>query len=82
MLDENVALHNRILLETIPSGDQTLRLVFKAMRENRRMMITYRRYGAASANSFSVAPYCVKLFRRRWYVLVTLNRPHYENGNR
>ena len=80
MLDENVALHNRILLESIPSGDQTLRLVLKAMRENRRMLLTYRRYGASSANSFSAAPYCVKLFRRRWYVLVKLNRPHYKDG--
>ena len=82
MLDDNVALHNRILLETIPSGNQKLRQIFKAMRENRRMMVTYRRYGAASANSFSAAPYCVKLFRRRWYVLVALNRPHYENGKK
>lgn len=82
MLDENVSLHNRILLESIPSGDQKLQQVIKAMRENRRMMVTYRRYGAASANSFSAAPYCVKLFRRRWYVLVTLNRPHYQDGKK
>lgn len=82
MLDENVALHSRILLETIPSGDYKLREVFKAMRENRRMMITYRRYGAASANSFSAAPYCVKLFRRRWYVLTKLNRPFYQGGKK
>lgn len=82
MLNENVGLHNRILLENIPSGDQNLQLVIKAMKESRRMMMTYRRYGAASANSFSAAPYCVKLFRRRWYVLVKVNRPHYENGNK
>lgn len=82
MLDDNVALHNRILLESIPSGDQTLRLVLKAMRENHRMLLTYRRYGASSANSFSAAPYCVKLFSRRWYVLVKLNRPHYKDGKK
>ena len=82
MLDENVGLHSRILLESIPSGDQNLQLVFKAMKENRRIMMTYRRYGAASANSFPVAPYCVKLFKRRWYVLVRFDRPSYrDNGN-
>ena len=37
-------------------------------------MITYRRYGAVQANSLSVAPHCVKLFRRRWYVLVTMKK--------
>lgn len=82
MLDENVGVQDRILLESIPSGNQDLRLIIKAMRENRRMMITYRRYGAASANSFPVAPYCVKLFKRRWYVLVRFDRPSYrDNGN-
>ena len=81
MLDENVGLQHRILLESIPSGDIHLQQIIKAMRESRMMMITYRRYGAASANSFSVAPYCVKLFRRRWYVLVRLDRPSYrDNG--
>ena len=47
------------------------------MRESRRIMITYRRYGAAAANSFSIAPYCVKLFKRRWYVLARMDRPSY-----
>ncbi len=80
MLNENVGLQHRILLESIPSGDVHLQQIIKAMRESRRMMITYRRYGAASANSFSVAPYCVKLFRRRWYVLVTIPRPSFVDG--
>lgn len=80
MLNENVALHNRILLESIPSGDNTLQKVIKAMRENRLIMMTYRRYGSAEAKSFLAAPYCVKLFRRRWYVLVKLDKPHLKNG--
>ena len=74
MLDENLGLQHRILLESIPSGNLHLQQIIKAMRENSRIMMTYRRYGAASANSFSVAPYCVKLFRRRWYVLVAMAR--------
>ena len=80
MLDENVGLQDRILLESIPSSDAYLKMIFKAMRESRRMMVTYCRYGAASANSFSVAPYCVKLFKRRWYVLVRFDRPSYRNN--
>lgn len=82
MLNENVGVQNRILLESIPSGNTYLKAIIKAMRESRRVMITYRRYGAASANSFSVAPYCVKLFRRRWYVLVRFDRQSkQDNGN-
>lgn len=78
MLDDNVSLQHRILLESIPSGLTLLQDIIKAMRESRRVMITYRRYGAASANTFSMAPYCVKLFQRRWYVLGKFDdRPSY-----
>ena len=78
MLDDNVSLQHRILLESIPSGLTLLQDIIKAMRESRRIMITYRRYGAASANTFSMAPYCVKLFQRRWYVLGKFDdRPSY-----
>ncbi|MBR5653332.1 MAG: WYL domain-containing protein [Prevotella sp.] len=80
MLDENVGLHHRILLESIPSGDIHLQQIIKAMRENRKIKITYRRYGAALANSFIVVPYCLKLFRRRWYVLVSMVRHSSKNG--
>lgn len=80
MLDENLGLQHRILLESIPSGDVHLLQIIKGMRESRRIMMTYRRYGAASANSFSVAPCCVKLFRRRWYVLVSMARPSSKDG--
>lgn len=79
MLDENMALHDRILLESIPSGNDTLQQVIKAMRENRRMLMTYRRYKSESAKTFSAAPYCVKLFRRRWYVLVTMESSHHRH---
>ena len=81
MLDDNVSLQNRILLESVPSGNYLLQDIIKAMRESRRIMITYRRYGAASGNSFPVAPYCVKLFKRRWYLLAKIDRPSYrDNG--
>ena len=74
MLDDNVSLQHRILLESIPSSSPHLQQIIQAMRESRRMMITYRKYGASSANSFSAAPYCIKLFRRRWYLLARMER--------
>lgn len=82
MLDENMALNSRILLESIPSGDDKLQQLIKAMRENRRIMLTYRRYGTDTATAFSAAPYCVKLFRRRWYVLVTMKSTHHKHGSK
>ncbi len=82
MIGENVSMQDRILLESVPSGDWVLQEIIKAMRDNHRVMITYRRYGAAAASSFSAAPYCVKLFRRRWYVLVKIDRPSYQDNDK
>ena len=73
ILGECQSLHNRILLENIPSGDARLQQVINAMKENRYVMISYQRYTAPSANSFTLAPYCIKLFRQRWYVLGLLS---------
>ncbi|MBR4593349.1 MAG: WYL domain-containing protein [Bacteroidaceae bacterium] len=72
MMDENVGLQNRILLESIPSGDDKLKTIIGAMRENRRIRIRYHRYQDDDSNTFTVEPYCVKLFKRRWYMLVKI----------
>jgi hypothetical protein len=69
VVSESKSLYNRILLEKIPSGDEALQLIIKAMQEGRKLCITYRRYSAPESKDFTVEPYCVKLFRQRWYVL-------------
>ncbi len=69
IVSECQSLYNRIILENIPSGDETLRVIIKAMRENRRMMVCYQRYNTPIKKTFSLEPYCLKLFSRRWYLL-------------
>lgn len=73
MLGESQSLHQRILLENIPSGDDKLQLVINAMKENKQVMVTYRRYGSVASNSFTLSPYCIKLFHQRWYLLGLLS---------
>ena len=74
MVEESQSLHNRILLEHVPSGGEKLQQVIKAMKENRMISLTYRRYGS-SDKTYTLAPYCVKLFRQRWYLVA-----RFENG--
>lgn len=69
LLSESLSLQHRILLENVPSGGELLQQIIGAMKDGKRILITYRRYGAVSATSFSLSPYCVKLFRQRWYLL-------------
>lgn len=66
---ENKSLSERILLENIPSGQVFLATVMEAMKKNRQLEITYKGYWSDREHSFPVAPYCVKLFRQRWYLL-------------
>lgn len=68
-------LHDRILLESIPSESEHLQTVVEAMRENRSLSVTYKRYGKTEISHWTVEPYCIKLFRRRWYLL-----GHLEDG--
>ena len=71
ILSDGLSVQNRILLENVPSGGAHLQTVIKAMKESVMIMISaeYRRYGAAEPKKFLMMPYCVKLFRQRWYAL-------------
>ena len=69
IVEESQGLHHRILLENIPSGGELLKQVIKTMKEDYLITITYRRYGAETSSLFMIAPYCVKLFHQRWYLL-------------
>lgn len=79
LLSENARLYDRIILESIPSADEYLQLMLKAMRENRQVAILYKRYGASSAKEFTACPYCLKLFNRRWYALMEV---HFEESSK
>ena len=70
ILDGNVSLQDRILLESIPSGDDTLRQIIDAMRDNRRIKIQYHKYSSTDSKLYTLEPYCLKLYNRRWYMLV------------
>lgn len=62
-------LHDRILLESIPAEGETLRLVVEAMQRSVKLHLTYRSYRSSTDTEWTVEPYCIKLFRRRWYLL-------------
>ena len=46
------------------------------MKANRLLNITYKSYWSDEECCFDVKPYCVKLFRQRWY-LVAQSKHHY-----
>ena len=69
LLAESMSLNERILLGNVPSGGEKLKMVIKAMKESKKLSITYRRYGVQATKTYDLEPYCVKLFGQRWYML-------------
>ena len=47
----------------------------QAMRENKVMEITHLGFGKDYANTFEIEPYCLKVVKRRWYIIA--NNPYY-----
>ena len=77
------SIKDRILLEYVPSGQNYLQPIIEAMKENRVLNITYHSYWKDEENNFDVQPYCVKLFRQRWYMVARSTDSYfYEKGPR
>ena len=77
VLANSQSIKDRILLEYVPSGQQYLQSIIEAMKENRVLNITYHSYWKDEENNFDVQPYCVKLFRQRWYLVACSTYPYY-----
>ena len=68
-ISEGLSLQGRILLESIPSENSNLEIILDAMKLKVRLQMEYQKYGHAESKQVIFEPYCIKLFKRRWYVL-------------
>lgn len=69
LLNESEGLRDRILFENIPSSQRWLSVILNAMKEERAIEMTYQSFTRTEPHTFIAHPYCLKLFRQRWYVL-------------
>jgi len=76
LLQDSRGLRERMMYEDIPSGNDYLLTVLQAMKENRVLTMTYQDYFDKEPREISLEPYCVRVFRQRWYVVgVMQNEP-------
>ena len=79
VLHDSRGLRERVMFEDIPSGNEYLLEVLKAMRENRVLAVTYQDYYDKEPREVLLEPYCVRVFRQRWYVIgIMQNKPEGE----
>lgn len=69
LINESHKLKHRILFEKIPSGQQFLATIIEAMRDGVAIEMSYQNYWHDKPYRVEVQPYCVKVFRQRWYVV-------------
>ena len=64
----SASIADKILLEDIPSGREWLEPILKALQDNIQIELGYENFFGVKFAGI-VSPLCVKLFKRRWYVL-------------
>lgn len=69
LINESTAMHSRILFEKIPSGEKYLSTIIEAMKESKVLEMTYKKFQDDEPRTYDVAPYCVKVYKQRWYML-------------
>lgn len=69
LLKDSEELSDRILFEPVPSGEKFLTPIIEAMRDKTAIEMTYQSFTRQKPATFIVEPYCLKVFKQRWYML-------------
>ena len=62
-------LSGRVSVEDIPSGHKHLTSIMEAMTEGYEIRIEYQKYTSSKADKYTLRPYAVKEFAKRWYIV-------------
>lgn len=69
LLANSISIKDRIILEHVSSDNLCLETIINAIKTNHVVHFTYHNYWYDSYHEHSVQPYCLKMFRRRWYLV-------------
>ena len=68
--DSYTKMAGRILYEEEPFAyPKHMQRVIAAMNDDRMILLEYRKYDSKTVSKRRLAPYCLKMFKRRWYLL-------------
>ena len=69
LLNETKEMRESILFQKIPSSKRWLFTIVNAIKDGKAVEMTYQGFNRAEPHTFLAHPYCLKLFRQRWYML-------------
>lgn len=68
-MDEAQDLNEAILFESIPEGAAFLTTIMRAIHARKQLLVTYHSYDRDSDYDMFFSPYCLRLFKQRWYMV-------------
>ena len=69
MMDQAKDITDCVLYEDIPEGTQYLSLIVDAIRHRTQLQLTYHSFNRQEQYELTLSPYCLKVFKQRWYVV-------------
>ena len=68
LLSESAGLRDRIIFENVPSSHQFLTKLIQAIRDSKKVRVTYKGYTMQQEMTYELEPYFIREFKRRWYL--------------
>lgn len=62
-------MQERVIFEEIPQGMRYINPIIQAMRESKQLGMSYQGFNRTQPHTFLLAPYCLKVFKQRWYLV-------------
>lgn len=76
ILAECQDMKDKILFEEIPSSQKYMSAIIQALRDRRVVTYQYQSHFSSESHEVMVEPYCLKLYKQRWYLLARV--PEYD----
>lgn len=68
LLNESASMRDRIIFEDVPSSHKFLTDIIRAIRDERMLEVNYQGFTMEVSRDFLLEPYCLKEYKRRWYL--------------
>lgn len=65
----DAGMQERVIFEQIPEGMRYLSTIINAMKQSRQLVVSYQGFKRDKPHSFLLEPYCLKVFKQRWYLV-------------
>ena len=69
VLIDSLAIKNQLVLEKVPAGMEYLSIIIKALKNKKVLRMGYKKFTDTDGYVTQIQPYCLKMFRQRWYLL-------------